>query len=96
MTVRYPKCGILEENTGGVCRWGRDLREVHPASRAYQAGSPAVARFSRDFQLVQNPFNLKIFQRFINDNTHRTVFIVFTNINHGAAKNRVPGEQAWQ
>ncbi|SAE85580.1 Uncharacterised protein [Enterobacter cloacae] len=46
-------------------------------------------RFSRDFQLVQNAFHLEVFQRLIDDNPHRAVFVVFTNIDHGAAENRI-------
>ncbi|SAF95704.1 Uncharacterised protein [Enterobacter cloacae] len=46
-------------------------------------------RFSRDFQLVQNAFDLKVFQRLIDDNPHCAVFVVFANIDHGAAENRI-------
>ena len=62
---------------------------VISAYQYYAARAANSLQISRDFQLVQNSFNLKIFQWFIDDNTHRAVFIVFTNINHGAAKNRV-------
>ncbi|AEW75177.1 hypothetical protein EcWSU1_03749 [Enterobacter ludwigii] len=72
----------MQDKTAILCEWpAQHHRFIKPDFRQ--------TLFSRNFQLIQNPFNLQVFQRFVDDNAHRAVFIVFTNINHGAAKNRI-------